>query len=219
MYFAVPNGAAARVAAQHSQDFASWYAHIPGLKVVQPYCAADAKALLKSAIRDPGPVVFLENEILYGRKFEVPVGQDITVPIGQARIRREGQDLTILSFGIGVSHALEAAEALSAEGISAEVIDLRSLRPLDTDTVIQSMVKTNRCITVVEGWPVCSIGSYVASVVMRDAFDWARRTGAEHYRQGHANAVCRESRETCACQFARNCRGCAHRPLSLSVPA
>ena len=114
----------------------------------------------------------MENEILYGRKFEVPVGQDITVPIGQARIRREGQDLTILSFGIGVSHALEAAEALSAEGISAEVIDLRSLRPLDTDTVIQSVVKTNRCITVEEGWPVCSIGSYVASVVMRDAFDW-----------------------------------------------
>ncbi|RMD95778.1 MAG: pyruvate dehydrogenase complex E1 component subunit beta [Alphaproteobacteria bacterium] len=170
--FRGPNGAAARVAAQHSQDYASWYAHVPGLKVVQPYSAADAKGLLKTAIRDPDPVVFLENEILYGHAFEVPDIEDFTIPFGKARIWREGTDVTLVSFGIGMTHTLKAAEMLEAEGISAEVIDLRTLRPMDTATVIESVKKTNRCVTVEEGWPVCSIGDHVAATVMREAFDW-----------------------------------------------
>ena len=170
--FRGPNGAAARVAAQHSHDFASLYAQIPGLKVVQPYTAADAKGLLKSAIRDPNPVIVLENEILYGRSFEVPDIADFTVPIGKARIAREGSDLTIVSFGIGMTYALQAAEELAKEGISAEVIDLRSLRPMDTDTVIASVRKTNRCVTVEEGFPVCSIGNYLSAVLMEKAFDY-----------------------------------------------
>ncbi|MEM8788161.1 MAG: pyruvate dehydrogenase complex E1 component subunit beta [Pseudomonadota bacterium] len=170
--FRGPNGAAARVAAQHSQDYAAWYASVPGLKVVQPYAAADAKGLLKSAIRDPNPVIVLENEILYGRSFDVPELDDFTVPLGRAKIWREGSDLTIVSFGIGMTYALEAAEALAGEGISAEVIDLRSLRPLDTETVIASVKKTNRCITVEEGWPVCSIGNHISAVLMQQAFDW-----------------------------------------------
>ncbi len=169
--FRGPNGAAARVAAQHSQDFSAWYSHIPGLKVVAPYSADDAKGLLKSAIRDDNPVVFLENEILYGKSFPVPEGEHL-VPLGKARVRREGADVTLVSFGIGVAHALEAAETLAAEGIDAEVIDLRTLRPMDTETVIASVKKTNRCITVEEGFPVCSIGSHVSSVLMQEAFDW-----------------------------------------------
>ena len=170
--FRGPNGAAARVGAQHSQDFAAWYSHVPGLKVIQPYSAADAKGLLKSAIRDPNPVVFLENEILYGRKFPVPVGNDFTVPIGKAKIWKQGSDVTLVSFGIGMSHTLEAARMLADAGIDAEVIDLRTLRPMDTDSVIASVKKTNRCVTVEEGWPVCSIGSYVSSILMQEAFDW-----------------------------------------------
>ncbi|RMH44562.1 MAG: pyruvate dehydrogenase complex E1 component subunit beta [Alphaproteobacteria bacterium] len=170
--FRGPNGAAARVAAQHSQDYASWYAHVPGLKVVMPYSAADAKGLLKSAIRDPNPVVFLENEILYGQSFDVPVLEDFTVPIGKARIWREGTDVTLVSYGIGMRHTLAAADILAEEGISAEVVDLRSLRPMDTETVVRSVMKTNRCVTVEEGWPVASIGNYIAAVVMREAFDW-----------------------------------------------
>ena len=170
--FRGPNGAAARVAAQHSQDFAAWYSHVPGLKVIQPYAGADAKGLLKSAIRDPNPVVFLENEILYGREFPVPVGEDFTVPIGRAKVCRQGNDVTLVSFGIGMSHTLEAAKLLADDGIDAEVIDLRTLRPMDTDCVIASVKKTNRCVTVEEGWPVCSIGSYVSSVLMQEAFDW-----------------------------------------------
>ena len=169
--FRGPNGAAARVAAQHSQDFAAWYAQIPGLKVVQPYTAADAKGLLKSAIRDPNPVVFLENEILYGRNFDVP-DTDYTVPIGHARIARTGSDVTMVSFGIGMSHTLDAADALADQGISAEVIDLRSLRPMDTATVIASVRKTNRCVTIEEGWPVGAIGNHISAVLVRDAFDW-----------------------------------------------
>ena len=169
--FRGPNGAAARVAAQHSQDYAAWYASVPGLKVVQPYSAADAKGLLKSAIRDPNPVIFLENEILYGKSFEVPKLEDWTVPIGKARIARPGKDVTIVSFGIGMTYATEAAEALAGEGIDAEVIDLRSHRPMDTATVIQSVMKTNRCITVEEGFPVCSIGDHLAATLMREAFD------------------------------------------------
>ncbi|MEM9128648.1 MAG: pyruvate dehydrogenase complex E1 component subunit beta [Pseudomonadota bacterium] len=170
--FRGPNGAAARVAAQHSQDYAAWYAHIPGLKVIQPYTAADAKGLLKSAIRDPNPVVFLENEIVYGRSFEVPKLDDFTIPIGKARIAREGTDVTIVSFGIGMSYAMEAAEKLAEDGISAEVIDLRTLRPLDYDTVLASVMKTNRCVTVEEGWPVASIGNHLSAVIMQRAFDY-----------------------------------------------
>ncbi|APX88389.1 pyruvate dehydrogenase complex E1 component subunit beta [Brevirhabdus pacifica] len=165
------NGAAARVGAQHSHDFAAWYSSVPGLKVVMPYTAADAKGLLKTAIRDPNPVVFLENEILYGRSFDVPVLDDYTVPFGKARIARPGNDVTIVSFGIGMQYALEAAEKLAEEGIDAEVIDLRTLRPLDMDTVLNSVRKTNRCITVEEGFPVCSIGSYLSSRIMTEAFD------------------------------------------------
>ena len=166
------NGAAARVAAQHSQDYAAWYAQIPGLKVVQPYSAADAKGLLKAAIRDPNPVIFLENEILYGKTFEVPKLDDWVVPIGKARIARPGTDITIVSFGIGMNYALGAAEVLAGEGVSAEVIDLRSLRPMDLPTVIESVKKTNRCVTVEEGWPVCSIGSEIAAELMTHAFDY-----------------------------------------------
>ncbi|RMC37704.1 pyruvate dehydrogenase complex E1 component subunit beta [Paracoccus alkanivorans] len=172
MVFRGPNGAAARVGAQHSQDYAAWYAAIPGLKVVMPYTAADAKGLLKQAIRDPNPVIFLENEILYGRSFEVPDLDDFTIPFGKARIAREGSDVTIVSFGIGMSHALEAAEKLAEEGIEAEVIDLRTLRPIDYATVIESVQKTNRCVTVEEGFPVGSIGNHISAHIMENAFDW-----------------------------------------------
>jgi len=172
MVFRGPNGAAARVGAQHSQDYAAWYAHIPGLKVVQPYSAADAKGLLKSAIRDPNPVIFLENEILYGQSFEVPDLPDYTVPLGKARIWREGDDITLVSFGIGMKYTLEAADILAEMGVAAEVIDLRCLRPLDTETVINSVKKTNRCVTIEEGFPVCSIGNHIAAVLMQEAFDY-----------------------------------------------
>ena len=172
MVFRGPNGAAARVAAQHSQDYAAWYMQIPGLKVAMPYSASDAKGLLKSAIRDPNPVIFLENEILYGRSFDVPDMDDFTVPFGKARIWREGSDVTLVSFGIGMHFALEAADKLAEDGISAEVIDLRTLRPMDTGTVLQSVMKTNRCVTVEEGWPQGSVGNYVSSVIMQQAFDY-----------------------------------------------
>ncbi len=170
--FRGPNGAAARVAAQHSQDYAGWYAHIPGLKVVMPYTAADAKGLLKAAIRDPNPVVFLENEILYGQSFEVPKLDDHVLPIGKARIARAGADVTMVSFGIGMTYATKAAAELAGMGIEAEIVDLRTLRPLDLDTVIESVKKTSRCVVVEEGWPVAAIGSYVASEIMVRAFDW-----------------------------------------------
>ncbi|MBU2960150.1 pyruvate dehydrogenase complex E1 component subunit beta [Citreicella sp. C3M06] len=172
MVFRGPNGAAARVGAQHSQDYAAWYAMIPGLKVAMPYSAADAKGLLKSAIRDPNPVIFLENEILYGRSFDVPDMEDFTVPFGKAKIWREGKDVTIVSFGIGMQYALEAAEKLAEEGIDAEVIDLRTLRPLDYGTVIESVKKTNRCVTVEEGYPVGAIGNHLSAYIMQNAFDW-----------------------------------------------
>ncbi|MFO1138779.1 MAG: pyruvate dehydrogenase complex E1 component subunit beta [Paracoccus sp. (in: a-proteobacteria)] len=172
MVFRGPNGAAARVAAQHSQDYAAWFAQIPGLKVAMPYTAADAKGLLKTAIRDGNPVVFLENEIMYGRSFEVPDLEDFTIPFGKARIARPGKDVTIISFGIGMSHALAAAETLAAEGIDAEVIDLRTLRPIDYDTVLESVRKTNRCVTVEEGFPVCSIGNHLSAYLMEHAFDY-----------------------------------------------
>ena len=170
--FRGPNGAAARVGAQHSQCYAAWYAQIPGLKVAMPYSAADAKGLLKTAIRDPNPVIFLENEILYGRSFEVPDLDDFTVPFGKAKTWREGTDVTIVSFGIGMTYALEAAERLAKDGISAEVIDLRTIRPMDTDAILASVMKTNRLVTVEEGFPQGSVGNYITSVVMERAFDY-----------------------------------------------
>ena len=172
MVFRGPNGAAARVAAQHSQDYAAWFAQIPGLKVAMPYTAADAKGLLKTAIRDGNPVVFLENEIMYGRSFEVPDLEDFTIPFGKARIARPGKDVTIISFGIGMTHALDAAEKLAADGIDAEVIDLRTLRPIDYGTILESVKKTNRCVTVEEGFPVCSIGNHLSAYIMENAFDY-----------------------------------------------
>jgi len=172
MVFRGPNGAAARVGAQHSQDYAAWYMQIPGLKVAMPYSASDYKGLMKTAIRDPNPVIFLENEILYGRTFDVPDLDDYTVPFGKARIWREGTDVTIVSFGIGMTYALEAADKLADDGISAEVIDLRTLRPMDTPAILKSVMKTNRLVTVEEGWPQGSVGNYISSVVMQEAFDY-----------------------------------------------
>ena len=166
------SGAAARVGAQHSQDYAAWYAHVPGLHVAMPYSAADAKGLLKTAIRGETPVVFLENELLYGHSFEVPEIDDLAIPFGKARIWREGTDVTLVSFGIGMEYTLKAADKLAEEGISAEVIDLRTLRPMDTETVIRSVQKTNRCVTIEEGWPVASIGNHISAVLMQEAFDW-----------------------------------------------
>jgi len=174
--FRGPNGAASRVGAQHSQCYASWYAHVPGLKVIAPYSAADSKGLLKAAIRDPNPVIFLENEILYGHKHEVPdekiFNNDYIVPIGQAKILRSGTDITITAYSLQVKHVLEAAEILAGKGISAEVIDLRTIRPLDTGTIIESVKKTNRLINVEEGWPFAGIAAEIAAVIMDEAFDY-----------------------------------------------
>ena len=170
--FRGPNGAASRVAAQHSQCYASWYAHVPGLKVIAPYSSADAKGLLRSAIRDPNPVIVLENELLYGQTFECPTDPDFTLPIGKARIERAGSHVTIVAFSIMVGVALKAAELLAAGGIEAEVINLRSLRPLDTATIVESVKKTNRLVSVEEGWPFAGIGAEVAMQVIEHAFDW-----------------------------------------------
>ncbi|WP_264817231.1 pyruvate dehydrogenase complex E1 component subunit beta, partial [Acidomonas methanolica] len=170
--FRAPNGAAARVAAQHSQCYASWYAHVPGLKVVAPWSAEDAKGLLRAAIRDPNPVIVLENEILYGHKFPCPTDEAFILPIGKAKIERAGKDVTIVAFSIMVGVALEAAEKLAEQGIDAEVINLRSLRPLDTDTIVESVRKTSRLVTVEEGWPYAGIGAEVAMQVIEHAFDW-----------------------------------------------
>jgi pyruvate dehydrogenase E1 component subunit beta len=169
--FRGPNGAAARVAAQHSQNYGSWYAHVPGLIVIAPYSAADAKGLLKAAIRSPDPVVFLENELLYGQHFDVPQMDDYVLPIGKARIVRPGKDVTIVSYSIGVGVALEAAQELMGQGINAEVIDLRTLRPLDKATVLGSLKRTNRMVVVEEGWPVCSISSEIIAIAMTEGFD------------------------------------------------
>ncbi|MFT8242705.1 pyruvate dehydrogenase complex E1 component subunit beta [Roseomonas sp. BN140053] len=169
--FRGPNGAASRVAAQHSQDYSSWYAHVPGLTVVAPWSAADAKGLLRAAIRDPNPVIFLENEILYGQTFECPTAEDFVLPIGKAKVEREGKHVTIVSYSIMVGLAMQAAEELAGQGIEAEVINLRSLRPLDTATVVNSVKKTNRLVTVEEGWPYANIGTEVAMRVIEEAFD------------------------------------------------
>ena len=182
--FRGPNGAAARVAAQHSQDFSAWYAHVPGLKVVSPYFAADAKGLLKAAIRDPNPIIFLENEIAYGRTFPVPKLDDFVLPIGKARVIRKGEHVTLVAYSVSVGMILEAAEVLAGEGIEAELIDLRTLRPLDMPTVIESVKKTNRIVTVEQCWPVCSVGAEIAAQVVDQAFDYldappARITGAD----------------------------------------
>ena len=170
--FRGPNGAAARVGAQHSQDYSAWYASVPGLKVIAPYFAADAKGLLKAAIRDGSPIIFLENEIVYGRSFPVPKLDDFVLPIGKARIVRPGKDVTIVAYSITVGQALEAADKLAEEGIDAEVIDLRTLRPLDMDTVLASVKKTNRIVTMEQGWPICSIGSEICAQVALEAFDY-----------------------------------------------
>lgn len=172
MVFRGPSGAAARVAAQHSQCYAAWYSHIPGLKVVMPYTAADAKGLLKAAIRDPNPVIFLENEILYGHHFDVPKLDDFVLPIGKARIHKQGKDATIVSFGIGMTYAVKAAEELAEQGIDVEIIDLRTIRPMDIPTVIESVKKTGRLVTVEEGFPQSSVGTEIATRVMQQAFDY-----------------------------------------------
>ncbi|RVJ71232.1 pyruvate dehydrogenase complex E1 component subunit beta [Sinorhizobium medicae] len=170
--FRGPSGAAARVAAQHSQCYAAWYSHIPGLKVVMPYTAADAKGLLKAAIRDPNPIIFLENEILYGQSFDVPKLDDFVLPIGKARIHRAGKDATLVSFGIGMTYAIKAAAELEAQGIDVEIIDLRTIRPMDLPTVIESVKKTGRLVTVEEGYPQSSVGTEIATRVMQQAFDY-----------------------------------------------
>jgi pyruvate dehydrogenase E1 component beta subunit len=182
--FRGPNGPAARVAAQHSQDYTSWYSHIPGLKVIAPYTAADAKGLLKAAIRDPNPIMFLENEILYGQSFPVPKLDDYVVPIGKAKIARAGSDVTIVAWSIGMTYALKAADELAKDGIEAEVIDLRTLKPMDAETIIESVKKTNRIVTVEEGWRQSGVGAEIAARVMEEAFDWldapvARVTGKD----------------------------------------
>src|SRR4029450_3418603 len=170
--FRGPNGPAARVADQHSQDYAAWYSQIPGLKVIAPYTAADHKGLLKAAIRDPNPVMFLENEILYGQSFPVPKLDDYVLPIGKARIARSGGDVTIVAWSMGMSYALKAAEELAKEGIEAEVIDLRTLRPMDTETIVESVKKTGRAVTIEEAWPQNGLGAEIAARLMQHAFDW-----------------------------------------------
>ncbi len=170
--FRGPNGAAARVAAQHSQDYAAWYAHIPGLVVIAPYSAADAKGLLKAAIRDPNPVIFLENEVMYGKSFDVPDTDDWIVPIGKAKVLKEGTDVTIVSHSHSLTYVMDALPELEEAGINAEVIDLRTIRPLDKQAVIDSVKKTNRCVTVEEGWSICGIGSEISAILMQDAFDY-----------------------------------------------
>jgi pyruvate dehydrogenase E1 component beta subunit len=184
MVFRGPNGAAARVAAQHSQDYSSWYSHIPGLKVISPSTAADAKGLLKAAIRDPNPIVFLENEILYGHSSPVPKLDDFVLPIGKAKIARPGKDVTIISWSMGMTYALKAAEELASEGIDAEVIDLRTLKPMDTETIVESVKKTGRAVTVEEGWAQSGVGAEIAARIMEHAFDYldapvARVSGKE----------------------------------------
>ena len=203
--FRGPNGIASRVAAQHSQCYASWYAHVPGLKVVAPYTGADHKGLLKSAIRDPNPVIFLEHELVYGESFPVPEDPEFLVPIGKARIARAGEHVTIVAFSRMVKLAMQAAEELEKAGISAEVIDLRSLRPFDVETVVASVKKTNRIVSVEEGWPFAGIGSEIAAIVMEECFDWLDAPLKRVDRQGRAAALRGQSRT------ARRAAGRGHR--------
>jgi pyruvate/2-oxoglutarate/acetoin dehydrogenase E1 component len=195
MVFRGPNGAAARVAAQHSQDYAAWYSSIPGLKVVMPYTAADAKGLLKAAIRDPNPVIFLENEILYGQSFDVPKLDDFVLPIGKARIHKQGKDATIVSFGIGMTYATKAVAELEKEGIDVELIDLRTLRPMDLPTVIESVKKTGRLVTVEEGYPQNSVGTEIASPRHAAGLRLSRCADPDDRRQGRADALRGQPRE------------------------
>ena len=188
--FRGPNGAASRVAAQHSQCYASWYAHVPGLKVVAPWSSADAKGLLRSAIRDPNPVIVLENEILYGQTFDCPVDDEFIVPIGKAKIERAGSHVTIVAFSIMVGVAMKAADALAEQGIEAEVINLRSLRPMDTATIVESVKKTNRLVTVEEGWPFAGIGAEIAMQIIEHAFDWLDAPPMRVHGRGRAAALC-----------------------------
>ena len=205
--FRGPNGAASRVGAQHSQNYGPWYAAVPGLIVIAPYSAADAKGLLKAAIQSEDPVVFLENELLYGQSFDVPKLDDYTLPIGKARVVRAGKDVTLVSYSIGVGVALDAAAKLAEEGIDAEVIDLRTLRPLDKATVLASLAKTNRMVCVEEGWPVCSISAELIAVAMEEGFDDLDAPGAARHRRGRAAALRRQSREAGADQGRRRRRG------------
>ncbi len=195
MVFRGPNGAASRVGAQHSQCYASWYAHCPGLKVVAPWSSADAKGLLRAAIRDPNPVIVLENEILYGQTFDCPTDEDFILPIGKAKIERTGSHVTIVAFSIMVGVALKAAETLAEQGIEAEVINLRSLRPLDTQTIIESVKKTNRVVCVEEGWPFAGIGAEIAMQVIEHCFDWLDAPAGAGRRAGRAAALRRQPGE------------------------
>ena len=203
--FRGPNGAAARVAAQHSQDYAAWYSHVPGLKVVAPYTAADAKGLLKAAIRDPNPVIFLENEILYGQSFPVPKLDDFVRADRQgAHPSRRARTSPSSPSRIGMTYALKAAEELEKEGIDAEVIDLRTIRPMDTDTIIASVKKTGRCVTVEEGCPQSGVGAEIAARIMEHAFDYLDAPVAARHRQGRADALCGQPREARAAERRRS---------------
>ncbi len=213
--FRGPNGAAARVGAQHSQDYSAWYSHIPGLKVVAPYTAADAKGLLKAAIRDPNPVIFLENEILYGQSFDVPKLDDFVLPIGKARIHRPGKDVTIVAWSIGMTYATKAAAELEKLGIDAEVIDLRSLRPLDTETIIASVMKTGRIVTVEEGWQQSGVGAEITARVVERAFDYLDAPPARVSGKDVPHALRRQSREAGAALGRRGDRGRQGRDLHL----
>ena len=215
--FRGPNGAAARVAAQHSQCYAAWYSHIPGLKVVMPYTAADAKGLLKAAIRDPNPVIFLENEILYGQSFDVPKLDDFVLPIGKARIHKPGKDVTIVSFGIGMTYAVKAEAELRGMGIDAEIIDLRTIRPLDLDTIIASVKKTNRLVVVEEGYPQILGRRLHRQPGVAARLRLPRRAGHHHCRQGRADALCGQPRKAGVAECRRGRRGGESRHVSLSL--
>ncbi len=213
--FRGPNGPASRVAAQHSQDYSAWYSHVPGLKVIAPSTAADAKGLLKAAIRDPNPVMFLENEILYGHSSPVPKLDDYVLPIGRARVVRSGSDVTIVAWSMGMTYALKAADELAKDNISAEVIDLRTLKPMDSDTIIESVKKTGRLVTVEEGWKQSGVGAEIAARVMEQAFDYLDAPVAPRHRQGRADAVRRQPGKTRAALRRRSGRGGKSRQLSL----
>ncbi len=215
--FRGPNGAAARVAAQHSQDYSAWYSHIPGLKVIAPSTAADAKGLLKAAIRDPNPIIFLENEILYGHSSPVPKLDDFVLPIGKAKIARAGNDVTIVAWSIGMTYALKAAEELAKEGIEAEVIDLRTLKPMDTETIIASVKKTGRAVTVEEGWAQSGVGAEIADAHHGAGFRLSRRAGGARVGQGRADALRRQSRKAGAAVGGRGGRGGQSRQLQVGA--
>ena len=217
--FRGPNGAAARVAAQHSQDYSSWYSHVPGLKVITPSNAADAKGLLKAAIRDPNPVIFLENEILYGHSSPVPKLDDFVLPIGKARIARAGSDVTIVAWSMGMSYAVKAAEELAGQGIEAEVIDLRTLKPMDTETIVESVKKTGRAVTVEEGWAQSGVGAEIAARIMEHAFDYLDAPVAARHRQGRADALRGEFGKAGAAVRRRSGRGGESRLLPVGHDA